>query len=159
MVNGMRNFIKDVDFVFFKILDGYPKKMAEIKLRCLRSFICMWNDYSRLNRMLKAAVSTIRNVDNIHAMHSELCRSINFHDIEKQVNLYKKPSENLLQDNLMLEFRHNLDHDQKTNYSVKGWILWAQQVAEKLLEESNRQVGEDEVMKAIDPFVIWKTAR
>lgn len=161
LINGMRNFIKEVEYLFFKIMHGYPKNLADVKSRSLRAFISMWNDYTRLNRMLKSAVTTIRNEDNISAMHSELCRSINFQDLETQVGFTQKATEALVQDQLILEFRSNLDRDQNANqfYNVKSWIEWAEHVAQNLIEESSRQVSEGEQSQIGDSFLIWKKAR
>ncbi|XP_035704216.1 DNA-binding protein RFX6-like [Folsomia candida] len=157
MVNTLRSFIKEGLYLFNKILEDYPKLMVSIKTRCFQTLLVMLDDYSNLNRMLKSAVSTIRNVDNIQAMHSELCRSINFENMEKQVALFKKQSALLVQNNLILEFRQNLDQHQ--NYSIKCWVHWGEMVAQRLVEESNRQVAEGEVTKQMEcPFSIWKNA-
>ncbi|OXA64452.1 transcription factor RFX3 [Folsomia candida] len=157
MVNTVRSFIKEGLYLFNKILEDYPKLMVSIKIRCFQTLLVMLDDYSNLNRMLKSAVSTIRNVDNIQAMHSELCRSINFENMEKQVALFKKQSALLVQNNLILEFRQNLDQHQ--NYSIKCWVHWGEMVAQRLVEESNRQVAEGEVTKQMEcPFSIWKNA-
>jgi hypothetical protein len=157
MVNGIEDFLKDVDGLFYKMLDGYPKNMAETKLHCLRVFVSMCNDYSRSNRMLKSAFSILRNEDNIKALHSEMARSIDFQEIEELVQLYNTHTESYLQNALILEFHSNLDR--RANYSVKSWIYWAEKVANRLIQESTRQFTCGEMESAVDPFKIWEKVR
>jgi hypothetical protein len=158
MHQGMRNFIKEIEIVLQRILDGYPLRMCEIKMRSLRAFVSMWHDYSRLNKQVKSTCQILRSNESLRCMRAEFCKAIDVEDAVEEEDTEDdiKPTTFAFIARLVAAFNSQLKEQEQ---SIDTWVDWAQTTVERAVCESYRQLRAGEVSRRPSAVEYWKAAR
>jgi len=150
--------VKEIEIVMHKVLNGYPMKMCDVKMRSLRAFVSMWHDYSRLNKQVKSTCQILRSNESLRVMRQEFEKSIDKEAAakEEEDTIDEKPNAFSFIVKLMCEFSIQLKGQEQ---SIESWVEWAQSTTEKLLKESCRQYDSKEVAFRPNGVEFWKAAR